>query len=195
MDRADLAEAVTAEVLRRLQSPNFASVSQVAVGGDWPGWQTFAPEMSADRCQQALLVQLSPGAMVRLAQGNALDAAECFLLEMLLLGRPVFLAPHALTYHRYRDTAPEALYRQYVASEKMLLSMGIRPLALPPPAAAAKSRLLTEAAAEALIARGETVVSVSSATIITPLAADALKAAHVAVIRQKEEAAPWNWQK
>ena len=195
MERADLAEAVTAEVLRRLQSQNPSGVSGVAVGGDWPGWQPFGPEISAEGCQQALIVKLSPWAMVRLAQGNALCAAECFLLEMLLLGRSVFLAPHALVYHLYRDSAPDSLYRQYVASEKMLLSMGIRPLSSPPQAAAAKSRLLTEAAAEALIAQGETTISVSRGTIITPLAADTLKAARIAVIWQEEEAKPWNWQK
>ena len=191
MDRRSMIDSVTAEVLRRLTAVS-AQAEGIAVGGAWPGWQTYSQDLCAAEQKQALIVQLEPWAMVRLAQGNGGNASEQFLLEMLLLGRPVFLAPQALCYHRYCDTAPEALYRQYVASEKALLTMGVRPLSAPVQPAAAKSHLLTEADVQSLLVRGETLLHVGTNTIITPLAADALKAAQITVLREEREAKPWS---
>lgn len=190
MDRARLAEEVTAEVLRRLETP--PEKSGVAVGGSWPNWRDFALEMRAADEEQALIVTLSPQAMVRLAHGDCAGQAEQFLLEMLLLGRRVSLAPQALAYHRYQMTAPEALYQQYVAAEQTLKAMGVRSLAGDAAKGAKVSRLLSDEAAQALIARGQRLLTVDSQTIITPLAADRLKAAQVTVLRQAKEAGLWS---
>lgn len=190
MDKDHLVESVVAEVLRRLHAAE--PDEGIAVGGAWPGWQTYSPGVSAAEHKRALIVKLSPWSMQRLAQGNAASAEEEFLLEMLLLGRSVAMAPQALSYHCFRDTAPESLYRQYAASEKALLAMGVRPLTARREQEEVKSRLLTEADVEALVRQGETLLRVGRGTIITPLAADALKAAQIMVLREEREAKPWS---
>lgn len=191
MERARLVDSVTAEVLKRLAAAPVPALG-IAVGGPWPGWKTYTPQISALEQQRALIVRLEPWAMVRLAQGHGIDASEQFLLEMLLLGRSVALAPEALRYHHYRDTAPKALYQQYIASEKALLAMGVRPLVKLAPQPSAKKCLLTETDVQSLIAQGESVLSLSARTIITPLAMDALKAAQITVLREEGEAKRWN---
>ena len=74
MQREELAAAVYDEVLRRLVGQQ----ADVAVGGPWPGWQPFAGQ-TAERTNRALVVQLAPQALARLAQGQAQGAEEVFL--------------------------------------------------------------------------------------------------------------------
>ena len=191
MDREALAETVTNEVLRRLRSTAPASEG-IAVGGAWPGWQNFAPGLHAGEQKCALIVQLAPWSALRLAEGQAASAEEEFLLEMLLLGRSVYVTPQALTYRRYQKTAPPALYRRYAAGEKALFAMGVRPLAARDEHPPAVRTLLTASDVEALLAQGETILHVKEGSIITPLAMDALKAAQITVLRGEKEAKPWS---
>ena len=188
MDREALAEQVTAEVLCRLQAA-VGKDEGIAVGGAWPGWQIYVPSLCAVEQKRALIVHLAPWSLVRLAEGQAASAEEEFLLEMLLLGRPVFIAPKALDHHCYQDTAPKALYRQYADSEKKLLAMGVLPLtAAKDQRSSVKRRLLSAADVETFLAQGgSSFLAVSSGTIITPLAMDTLKAAQITVLREERE--------
>lgn len=194
MDTQALIEAVTAEVWRRLQNEPPNPVAGVACGGDWPGFRRYTKDMQAAQEKQALIVHLTPWSMRRLAHGEAMTDEEGFLLEMLLLGHDVALAPQALNYQNYRDSAPPALFEQYVAAEKTLYALGVRPWLAQN--AHRSKKLLTADTVRELIDQGEGVLAVDEGTIITPLALDMLHTAHIIIRRHTpKEGGSCNWQK
>lgn len=185
MEQEQLFADVMAEVQRRLEHLS----TGVAVGGYWPGWRRFSPLERAEDSSQALIVRLEPWAQVRLAYGMAADEAEQYLLNMLLLGKPVYLAPQALVYHQYRHMAPPVLYRQYVSAEEGLRQMGIRPLPHQQKQGqkqkrAASGKVLTEAEARSLVEQGTHNITLPRKVIITPLAADLLREKQITIIRE-----------
>lgn len=184
MNQQELTEAVLQEVLHRLA---ISAPDKVVLGGALTGYRTFDAACTAKTAAQALIISLSPWSMVNLANGSACNREEAFILEMLLLNKPVYLRESALIYRQYKDTSPKGLYQKYLQAEKTLAQIGI---VLEHDVKVSheknKRKLITADVIEQLIADEQKILVVNQQTLITPLAQELLKTAGIAVRKEED---------
>lgn len=60
-----------------------------------------------------------------LAQGSSISSEERFILKAIMLGKEVYVMENGIEYRRYKDTAPEELYKKFVLFERELVSYGV----------------------------------------------------------------------
>ncbi|MEG0641456.1 MAG: ethanolamine utilization protein [Clostridium sp.] len=61
-----------------------------------------------------------------LAQGSSISGEERFILKAIMLGKKVYIMENGMEYRKYKDTAPEELYKKFISFERELISYGIK---------------------------------------------------------------------
>jgi hypothetical protein len=109
--------------------------------------------------------------MAELAVGGASGKGTEELLRLLLSGKQVEVLE--FEYKRYKESAPDSLYRLYVAYEKRLADYGLRECASGrEESCRVREGLITEKHVLRARANGVSVLRVPRTALITPLASD-----------------------
>lgn len=154
------------------------------------------------RYDRVLICALTVTQLCDIAQGRIGDAASCAVVHALLAGVETLMDDGACSYRKYAGRGSTALYQLLEGYERTLRAFGVKPpertydrplpeakppkYAAPPvsvPKGSARpnfSRLITEAEAEQLAARGGA-VRLPAGAIVTPSARDVFAAAGVSV--------------
>lgn len=157
------------------------------------------------RYDRIIIASLTMTQLSDIARGRSGDAASCAVVHGLLEGVEVFMPDDAPSYKRYEGKGSAALYRMMEEFERTLRSFGVKNTgrereypeipARPPKYAAPQltvpqgsaqpnyARLITEAEAERIVARGSAVF-LPAGTIVTPSARDVFSAAGITVTEE-----------
>ncbi|WP_106766206.1 TIGR02536 family ethanolamine utilization protein [Paenibacillus faecalis] len=142
LDRAAIIEAVTAEVIKRLEQAKWKQ-STVKAPRKMAVLMATEPvtelesilnqhfevqyyDESLRECDVLILPKLCLQLLSNLAQGISAGQRERFILTMLLKGKQVIVLEEGLLYRRYKSTAPVLLYKLYDGFANKLSSYGIQ---------------------------------------------------------------------
>ncbi|SMF80442.1 ethanolamine utilization protein [Paenibacillus uliginis N3/975] len=143
LDRAAIIEAVTAEVMKRLQQAQSNEPTTVPVLKKQAVLLTVEPvpelesmlnqhyevryyDESLRDCDVLIIPKLCLQLLSNLGNGISAGQRERFVLTMLLKGRQVIALEEGLLYRKYKSTAPVLLYKQYDGFVDKLSSYGIQ---------------------------------------------------------------------
>lgn len=142
LDRAAIIEAVTAEVIKRLEQAqsNEQTVTmpkkQAVLLATEPvpelesmlnqHYEVRYYDESLRDCDVLIIPKLCLQLMSNLANGISASERERFVLTMLLKGRQVVAVEEGLLYRKYKSTAPVLLYKLYDGFVDKLSSYGIQ---------------------------------------------------------------------
>lgn len=143
----------------------------------------FSGEEDGRPPERCILTSLSCSDMVDLADGKASGPRMSEALRLLLSG--VRLDVLEFVYKTYADSAPAALYARYESCERTLASYGVAELkAKSPEVVRLRSDLVTERDVRAALRDGASTLLVPAATLVTPLAQDAAREAHLTILKK-----------
>ncbi|MGD8189842.1 flavoprotein [Brevibacillus ginsengisoli] len=77
-------------------------------------------------CDLVIIPEMCVKLLANLANGLANEAAERFIMTMLLKGRKVVVLEEGLLYRRFKKVAPVMVYKLYEDYEEKLRSFGIK---------------------------------------------------------------------
>lgn len=77
-------------------------------------------------CDLVIIPQMCIKLLANLANGLANEAAERFIMTMLLKGKKVIVLEEGLLYRKFQKVAPNTLYKLYEDYEAKLKSFGVR---------------------------------------------------------------------
>lgn len=83
----------------------------------------YEPQMR--NCDLVIVPQMCIKLLANLANGLANEAAERFIMTMLLKGRKVIILEEGILYRKFKKVAPPAVYKLYEAYEDKLKSFGV----------------------------------------------------------------------
>ncbi|MGM1045447.1 MAG: ethanolamine utilization protein [Bacillota bacterium] len=143
LDRAAIIEAVTAEVMKRLQQAQSNEPTTVPVLKKQAVLLTVEPVPELESmlnqhyevryydetlrdCDVLIIPKLCLQLLSNLGNGISAGQRERFVLTMLLKGRQVIALEEGLLYRKYKSTAPVLLYKQYDGFVDKLSSYGIQ---------------------------------------------------------------------
>ena len=143
----------------------------------------FSGEEDGRPPERCILTSLSCSDMVDLADGKASGPRMSEALRLLLSG--VRLDVLEFVYKTYVNSAPAALYARYESCERTLASYGVAELkAKSPEVVRLRSDLVTERDVRAALRDGASTLLVPAATLVTPLAQDAAREAHLTILKK-----------
>ncbi|UNK16852.1 ethanolamine utilization protein [Paenibacillus sp. N3/727] len=142
LDRAAIIEAVTSEVIKRLEQaqsdkatvPILKKQAVLLASEPVPELESMLNQHYEVRyydetlrdCDVLIIPKLCLQLLSNLGNGISAGQRERFVLTMLLKGRQVIALEEGLLYRKYKSTAPVLLYKQYDGFVDKLSSYGIQ---------------------------------------------------------------------
>lgn len=143
LDRTAIVEAVTQEVMRRLEaasaheaSTRAAAVKQAVILATEPApdveralassYQVQYYEEALRDCDVLIIPKVCIQLLANLANAISAGPRERFVMTMLLKGKAVIVLEEGLQYRKYKASAPVLLYKQYDGYVDKLKSFGIQ---------------------------------------------------------------------
>ncbi|GAA0687141.1 MULTISPECIES: hypothetical protein [Clostridium] len=156
-------------------------------------------------CDIAILPKLDLSVMANLANLNASNNEEKFILNMLMKGKKIYVFENGMEYKIYKDSAPKQLYNKYLNFEKQLINYGIEIINESLSSKITTScnkdllkdfspeiiksekifkKVITENDIRRVHEKGENVIIIGEKNILTPLAKDFIKINNMEIIKR-----------
>ncbi|NCC68285.1 MAG: hypothetical protein EOM14_08875 [Clostridia bacterium] len=200
MDKRELIELVTKEVLKQISTANDGENSVLVLGNpdllpdsvkdkyNILGTDRYTCEEDINLLQKVYISELSLAELADIALGRNSGKTACATLSALLKGKEVWLLDSALGFRKYGAQGARALLQLYEGYVRTLLNFGVKMFsgkkaanlytASAAPDPALPEGVVTEAVARRLIdsCEGE-IIKLKKGAVITPSARDVIKEA------------------
>lgn len=89
-------------------------------------YEVISYEEGIREYDEVIISSLCLRGLSNLAQGSSISSEERFILKAIMLGKKVYVMESGIEYRRYKDTAPEELYKKFVLFERELINYGVQ---------------------------------------------------------------------